>query len=110
MAPIVLTHARALLTSSSEGRTAFLDADLRDTDRILAAADLRDTLDLTQRVALSLIGILHFLPDGTDAYGIVGRLMDALPAGSYFDLSNVRGNCPDPLRCGRALDRARGYP
>jgi hypothetical protein len=64
----VLVHARALLTSSSEGKTAYLDADMRDPDSILAAADPQDTLDLSQPVALLLIAIVHFIPDAEDPY------------------------------------------
>jgi len=58
--PIVLTHARALLTSSPEGRTAYIDADLRDPAAILSSAQLRDTLNLDRPVALTLIAILQF--------------------------------------------------
>ncbi|MEU2703640.1 MULTISPECIES: SAM-dependent methyltransferase [Micromonospora] len=87
--PIVLAHARALLTSSPEGATAYLDADLRDPERILAHPDLRRTLDLSQPVALMLLAVLHFVPDGEDPYAIVGRLLDALPAGSYLAASHA---------------------
>ncbi|MEW2444221.1 SAM-dependent methyltransferase [Micromonospora marina] len=87
--PIVLAHARALLTSSAEGATAYLDADLRDPERILAHPDLRRTLDLSQPVALMLLAVLHFVPDGDDPYAIVGRLLDALPAGSYLAASHA---------------------
>ena len=59
--PLVLSHARALLTSSPEGVTAYLDADLRDTDRILKLA--ADTLDFSQPVAIMLLAILHYIPD-----------------------------------------------
>jgi hypothetical protein len=90
--PIVLAHARALLTSSPEGKTAYIDADLRDTDSILTSATLRDTLDLTQPVALLLIAIMHFIPDQDGPYGIVSRLLDALPAGSYLALSHLTGD------------------
>jgi hypothetical protein len=86
--PIVLAHARALLTGSAEGRTAYLDADIRDPDHILAAPELRDTLDLTRPVALSLIAISHFIPDDNDPYGIVRRLMDPLPSGSFLALTH----------------------
>jgi hypothetical protein len=82
--PIVLTHARALLTSTPEGRTAYVDADIRDVDRILDAPDLLATLALDQPVALSLIAILHFIPDSDDPYGLVRRLLDAVPPGSYL--------------------------
>ncbi|WFF04904.1 SAM-dependent methyltransferase [Micromonospora sp. WMMD1076] len=87
--PIVLAHARALLTSSPEGATAYLDADLRDPERILAHPDLRRTLDFSQPVALMLLAVLHFVPDGEGPHAIVGRLLDALPAGSYLAASHA---------------------
>jgi O-methyltransferase involved in polyketide biosynthesis len=82
--PIVLTHARALLTSSPEGSTDYVDADLRDVDAILAGA--AHTLDFSEPVAVLLIAILHFIPGEDDPYGIVRRLMDAVPSGSYLVL------------------------
>ncbi|SCG65178.1 SAM-dependent methyltransferase [Micromonospora humi] len=87
--PIVLAHARALLTSTAEGATAYLDADLRDPERILAHPDLRRTLDLTQPVALMLVAVLHFVPDTDDPYATVARLLDALPAGSHLVASHA---------------------
>ena len=84
--PIVLAHARALLTSGSEGSTAYLDADLRNTAEILRAAAA--TLDFSQPVAVMLIGILHCIPDEDDPAGVVKRLMDAVPPGSYLALSH----------------------
>jgi hypothetical protein len=84
--PIVLAHARALLTSAPEGVTAYADADLRDPDRVLAAA--RQTLDLDQPVDVMLIAILHHIPDADDPYGIVARLIDAVAPGSYLVLSH----------------------
>jgi hypothetical protein len=90
--PIVLSHARALLTSSSEGRTAYIDADVRDVARILDSPDLLGTLDLSQPVALMLFAVLHFIPDDDDPYGIVGRLLAALPSGSYLALSHLTGD------------------
>ncbi|MFI5837861.1 SAM-dependent methyltransferase [Micromonospora sp. NPDC051300] len=87
--PIVLAHARALLTSTPEGATAYLDADLRDPERILAHPDLRRTLDLTRPVALMLVAVLHFVPDGDDPYATVTRLLDALPPGSYLAASHA---------------------
>jgi hypothetical protein len=82
--PIVLTHARALLTSNTEGTTAYIHADLRQPEKILANPRLLDTLDLSEPVALMMFGVLHFIPDEDDAYGIVKRLMAALPSGSYL--------------------------
>lgn len=79
--PTVLVHATALLTSSPEGATAYIDADLRDPDSILEQA--ARTLDLTHPVALILLGVAAHVPDES-AYDIVARLMDALPAGSHL--------------------------
>jgi hypothetical protein len=84
--PIVLVHARALLASAPEGVTAYADADLRDTARVLAAAG--QTLDLDEPVAVMLIAMLHHVPDDDDPYGIVGRLVDAMAPGSYLVLSH----------------------
>jgi hypothetical protein len=71
--PIVLTHARVLLSSSPEGRTAYIDADLRDPARILASPEVQQTLDLTQPVALMLVAILRFLVDADpDRRGLRG--------------------------------------
>jgi len=90
--PVVLAHARALLTSGPAGKTAYVHADLRDPDGILASAGLRDTLDLSQPVALLLIAILHFIPDQDGPGAIITRLLDALPAGSYLALSHLTGD------------------
>jgi len=82
--PMVMAHARALLTSTPAGRTAYLEADLTDPDRILADPVLRQTLDLTRPVGLMLIAVLHFVHGHGAAKPIVQRLLDALPAGSYL--------------------------
>jgi len=84
--PIVLTHARALLTSTPEGATAYLDADLRDTPAILREA--AQTLDFGQPIALMLLIILHLIPDADDPYGVVATLTAALPSGSYLVLAH----------------------
>jgi hypothetical protein len=84
--PIVLAHARALLTSDPRGATAYIDADARDIDTILAGA--ADILDFSQPVAVLLLGILLFVPDQDDPYAITSRLMDALPPGSYLAISH----------------------
>ncbi|NGN68118.1 SAM-dependent methyltransferase [Streptomyces sp. A7024] len=88
--PLVLAHARALLTSTPEGATAYIDADLRDPETILKGA--AGTLDFTQPIALLLMGIMEFITDDEEAYGIVRRLLDVLPSGSYlvmYDGTNV---------------------
>jgi hypothetical protein len=80
--PVVLTHARALLTSTPEGKTDYIEADLRDTATILSAA--ARTLDFSQPIAVLLLAVLHFIPDADDPYAIVKQLMDAVPAGSFL--------------------------
>jgi hypothetical protein len=84
--PLVLVHARALLTSTREGACDYIDADLRDTGKILAEA--AKTLDFTQPVALMMLGIMGQIPDSDHPESIIKRLMDALPAGSYLTLSD----------------------
>jgi len=82
--PLVLTHARALLTSTPQGMTDYIDADLREPDTIVQAA--AKTLDFTQPVALMLLGIVGHIGDYDEARSIVKRLLDALPSGSYLTL------------------------
>jgi DNA-binding SARP family transcriptional activator len=84
--PMVLAHARALLTSSPQGKTTYIHADLRDTDMILDEA--RDILDFSHPVAVMLIGILHCIPDADDPCGIIQRLLAAVPPGSYLVLGH----------------------
>jgi len=84
--PLVLAHARALLTSSPEGVTDYIDADLRDPERILREA--ARTLDFTEPIAITLIAILHHITDYDQARSIVNRLMEAVPSGSYLVLSH----------------------
>src|SRR6266511_2626103 len=79
--PLVLVHARALLTSSPEGVTDYVDADLHDPDKILQEA--ARTLDFTKPVALMLMGILGHVKDDEEVRSIIKRLMDAMPSGSY---------------------------
>ncbi|TQS42964.1 SAM-dependent methyltransferase [Cryptosporangium phraense] len=85
--PLVMTHARALLTSTRQGLTSYLEADLRNPAVILEQA--RETLDFSQPVALMLIAVLHFVPDAkADSYAVVRTLVEALPAGSYLAISH----------------------
>ncbi|MFI7320815.1 SAM-dependent methyltransferase [Streptomyces venezuelae] len=84
--PMVLTHARALLTSTPEGATAYIDAELSDPDRILAAA--AETLDFTRPTALILSNILGHIADYDQARAIVARLVDGLPSGSYLSIND----------------------
>jgi hypothetical protein len=82
--PVVLTHARALLTTTVQGGTAYIDADLRDPDAILEAA--ARTLDLTRPIGLMLLGILGHIDDDSEARSIVKRLLGGLPSGSYLTI------------------------
>jgi SAM-dependent methyltransferase len=94
--PLVLAHARALLTSSPEGATAYLDADLRDTEKILAQAAA--TLDFSQPVAIMLIAILHYIPDLEEAREIVARLLGAVRPGSFLVISHAGSDLfPDEI-------------
>jgi O-methyltransferase involved in polyketide biosynthesis len=85
--PVVLSHAKALLKSTPEGACAYIDADLRDPEAILAAA--ADTLDFSQPVAVMLIAVMHFVGDDAQASAIMNRLMAACAPGSYVALSHA---------------------
>ena len=83
----MLTHARALLTSSTPGAIDYIDADLRDPQTILRHA--ARTLDFSRPVAVMLVAIMHLIVDEDAPYGLVGQLLDAVPGGSYLALSQV---------------------
>ena len=85
--PIVLAHARALLTSRPEGATGYLDADIKDSDEILAGA--ARLLDFSQPVGVMLVAVLHMLRDAEGPQAIVDRLMSAVPAGSFLVISHL---------------------
>jgi hypothetical protein len=85
--PVVLLHARSLLASDRRGAAGYVDADLRDTGRILAEA--ARTLDFAKPVAVMMLLVLHLIPDSDDPYGIVSRLMAATAPGSYLTLTHV---------------------
>jgi len=84
--PIVLAHARALLTSRGPGKTGYIDADLRDPGKILREA--AKLLNFSEPVAVMLLGIMHLIPDDDQPYEIVGTLLDAVPPGSYLAMSH----------------------
>ena len=85
--PLVLVHARALLTSSPEGSTRYIEADLHDPATILAGA--AKTLDLTRPVAIMLLGIMHFIEDDDELQRIIDELVAAVPSGSYLAVANT---------------------
>jgi hypothetical protein len=89
----VLAQARALLNSSGAGATEYIDADLRDTDTILRRA--RQVLDFSRPVAVTLLAILHAIPDADDPHAIVATIMDALPSGSYLAVSHAGSDLLD---------------
>jgi S-adenosyl methyltransferase len=86
--PLVHAHARALLTSAPQGRTAYIRADARDPESILSSPVTRDVLDFGQPVALMLVALLHFIPDDDKPAEIIATLLDALPSGSYLVASH----------------------
>jgi hypothetical protein len=89
--PLVLAHARALLTSSPAGRTAYIQADLREPEAIVTSPAVRDVLDLSQPVALITVAVLHFVHDEFKPATVLATLLDALPSGSYLAASHVTG-------------------
>ena len=84
--PLVLVHARALLTSTPEGACDYIDADLREPDKILAKA--AETLDFSKPIAIMMLGILNFIVDTGQARTILRHLIGAVPSGSYISLSH----------------------
>ena len=107
--PMVLAHARALLTSTPEGSTAYVDADLADPDRILESA--AQLLDLTRPTALILSNILGHVADHGQARAVVARLMAALPSGSYLSLNDgSRGVDADYERAQDAYNATGAVP
>jgi O-methyltransferase involved in polyketide biosynthesis len=84
--PLVLTHAHALLTSTREGATDYIEADVQDPEKIIRGA--AETLDFDRPVAITMLGILNFVMDTDEAVSIVHRLLDAVPAGSHLVISH----------------------
>ena len=109
--PLVLAHARALLTSSSEGRTAYIHADLRDPQSILTNPLVREVLDFSQPIALVIVAVLHFVPDEYKPEQVLATLIDALPSGSYLVASHITGE-HDPVgpATGARAYQAAGLP
>ena len=108
--PIVLAHARALLASSKDGSCAYLEADLRSPGEILADPQLLQTLDMSKPVGLMLVGILHFIPDSDDPYGVVARLVSALAPGSYLAIQHPSADFYPPGAGTAAAYNRAGIP
>src|SRR5579863_699121 len=103
--PIVLAHARALLTSDPQGATGYLDADARDTSSIVIGA--AGLLDFSEPVAVMLIAILQLIADDDDPYQLVAELTAAVPSGSFLVITHVAGDMgrmtPGALEAARRL-------
>ncbi|MGW5384510.1 SAM-dependent methyltransferase [Nocardia sp. NPDC003963] len=105
--PLVLAHARALMTGTPQGRTTYIHADATDPAAILDSPKLRETVDLSEPVAVSLIALLHFIEH--DAERIVATLVDALAPGSYLTICTATADFdPDQVATAREIYRARG--
>jgi hypothetical protein len=102
--PIVLAHARALLTSTPEGATDYIDADLRDPEGILQEA--ARTLDLTKPVAIMLMGILGHIEDDDQARSIVRRLLDGVPSGSYLTMNDGSDTSEEVVEAARIWNQS----
>jgi hypothetical protein len=100
--PIVLAHARALLTSTPEGATAYIEADAQDTGTIVREA--ARVLDFSQPIAIMLLLVLQYVPDSDGPREVVSRLMDAVPPGSYLTISDTTRDI-DPGRTSGAAGR-----
>ena len=104
--PIVLAHGRALLMSKPEGRSVYIEADLREPEKILSHPVTRETLDFTKPAALMLVSVLHFVTDDDQVRQIVTPLVDALPPGSYVVASHATSEfAPATVEAGRAYTR-----
>jgi S-adenosyl methyltransferase len=84
--PLVLVHARALLTSTPEGVTNYIDADVHEPETILREASR--TLDFSQPIAIMMLGIVNFIMDTSEAQAIINRLVDGVPSGSFLVISH----------------------
>lgn len=105
--PIVLAHARALLTSTPEGRTAYIQADMRSPEALFGDPALHEALDLSQPVALTVIAMLQFVED---AQGLVEALIAPLASGSYLAVTIPTGDlAPESQHLAREYTR-RGIP
>ncbi|HET6751773.1 MAG TPA: SAM-dependent methyltransferase, partial [Actinomycetes bacterium] len=106
--PLVLTYARALLTSSPKGKTDYVDADLREPEKILQEA--AGTLDFSQPVAIMLMGILGHIEDDDEVQSIVQRLMDAVPSGSYLAMYDSTDTSEEVVEAARIWNQSAKPP
>lgn len=107
--PVVISHGNALLVSAPEGGCDYLEADVRDVDAVLAGA--ARTLDFSQPVAVLMLQLLHFVSDSEDPYGIVRRIMDAVPPGSFLALAHGASDVePEAAAALTKMSKASPFP
>lgn len=106
--PLVLAHARALLTSTSEGETAYIDANLYEPDAILRAAAA--TLDLSRPVGLVILNTLGHVADYEQARALVGTLMAGLPSGSHLVISDSTSTSAGMIAASEAYNKSGAIP
>ena len=106
--PLVLSHARALLTSKPEGRTNYVDADLYDTELVLREA--QRTLDFSEPVAVLFMGVLGHVEDDATAMGIVRTAMAAVPSGSYLAVYDGTDSSPEVVEAARLWNQSAALP
>jgi hypothetical protein len=102
--PVVLAHARALLTSTSEGVTDYVDSDLRDVTKVLTRA--AETLDFREPVAVTLTMMLHAIADDDNPHAVVAQIMNAMPPGSYLAISHPASDI-EPEKAADIRDRLK---
>jgi hypothetical protein len=106
--PLVLAHARSLLTSTPGGATAYVDANMFDTDLVLGEA--ARTLDLDKPVAVLFMGVLGHIESDADARAVVGKLLDAVPSGSYFSMCDSTDGTPEVVEAARIWNESAALP
>ncbi|MFI1018302.1 SAM-dependent methyltransferase [Streptomyces sp. NPDC020965] len=106
--PLVLLHVQALLDSTPEGATAYIEADMQDTETVLARA--AETLDMTRPIALISSDVLGHIVDFDEALGLVERLVNRLPAGSFLALSHSTADSPEHARAQNAYNASGAVP
>jgi hypothetical protein len=106
--PLVLTHARALLTSTPEGVTQYIDADLNDTDAVVREA--RKTLDFTEPIALMMLGVMGHVESAEKARSVVASLVSRLPSGSYLAMSDGTATSERVIESHRQYNESGAVP
>ncbi|MFJ2217798.1 SAM-dependent methyltransferase [Streptomyces sp. NPDC101062] len=106
--PLVLLHVHALLSSTPQGATAYIEADMRDTDTVLTGA--AETLDMTQPIALVISDVLGHIVDYDEALTLVRRLTDRLPPDSYLALSHANADSPEHAAAQDAYNASGAIP